>query len=563
MRVRIEQLNPTIGDVDKNLNLILNSLASAESGDVDLLILPEMVLTGYPAQDLLEKLAFREYCYRANEKIIEKTGDTALLFGTLTPNRQDTGRKMFNSAILAHRGKMIGQTNKTLLPTYDIFDDFRYFEPNRKFKCMEFKGVKLGVTICEDIWYNENEVQYHVYDVSPAARLRDQGAQVIINISASPFTKSKHRNRLQMLKNHAAQLDLPLFYSNQVGAHTEVIFDGDSLALDSRGNLIATTEPYKEDYTDVDWNPAQGSLECIGVEKNTVEDKQARILGAIRLGLGDYLRKTGISRKVVVGLSGGIDSALTVVLAVAAIGAENVVALNMPSEFSSRGSRDHSAQLAENLGIELHNIEIKTLYRDYLDALAPLFKGTEFGVAEENIQSRIRGSLLMAYSNKFGNMLLATGNKSELAVGYATLYGDMNGGLNLIGDLYKNEVFELAYWLNDTYYQKEVIPKPILEKPPSAELRPDQKDTDSLPEYAILDQILWRYIDLQQELKQIVEAGYEEEIVRETIRMVDLNEFKRFQAPPILKLSPKSFGTGRRWPMVQNWTYHEMSKKES
>lgn len=629
MKIRVEQLNPTIGDIGGNSGMILNALEKAEEDGIELLVLPEMILTGYPVQDLLENEYFREYCYKANQEIIDKTVRTALLFGTLTPNPSGIGRKMFNSAILCRNGQVLGRADKTLLPTYDIFDDLRYFEPGSQIRCLNLGEVKLGVTICEDIWYNENEVQYHYYDVNPAEELKALGARAIINISASPYTKSKHENRLQMLRNHTDSLNLPVFYSNQTGAQTEVLFDGDSMVMDANGKIVAITEPFEPGYVDVDWSPGTGRVKRIENQPDPVKQREAagysepesgkdkqkparedkgrpvipaseeigvpshpvrpegwredvdssegksglgqlilaqpskgvsdhhRLFKAMLTGIQDYLCKTGISGQVILGLSGGIDSALVAVLAAEAVGSRNVTALMMPGDFSSAGSIEDSETLAENLGINHRKMPITNLYKTYLDTLAPLFEGTEFGVAEENVQSRIRGALLMACSNKFGPMLLSTGNKSELAVGYATLYGDMNGGLNPIGDLYKTEVFQLCRWLNREYYKKEVIPNEILEKPPSAELRPDQKDTDSLPEYEILDDILWRYIDLQQESERITkEGGHDGDVVRWILKLVDYNEFKRFQAPPILKLSSKSFGTGRRWPLVQSWTGH-------
>lgn len=557
MRIRIEQLNPTVGDIKGNTGLILNALQKAEEKEVDLLILPEMVLTGYPAQDLLEKASFREVCYRANEEIIRATKETALLFGSITPNESGTGRKMFNSALLAKKGVLEGTAYKTLLPTYDVFDDLRYFEPNKAFECLALDGIKLGVTICEDIWYNENEVQYHIYETDPARLLKERGARMVINISASPYTKSKHENRLKMLKNHAKQLGLPVLYCNQVGAHTDIIFDGDSIAFSPEGKIEAATRAFEPSDTDLEWNPEIGEItktagpDTAGSYPVSVERRQFE---AIRLGLRDYLGKTGISGKVILGLSGGIDSALVCTLAAEALGPENVQAMTMPGEFSSGGSVTDSQALAANLSIELSEIPIANLYDEYSRSLKPLFRDLPFGVAEENLQSRIRGTLLMAAANKFGKFLLATGNKSEYAVGYATLYGDMNGALAIIGDLYKTEVFELARWLNESYYHAEMIPDSIISKPPSAELRPDQKDTDSLPEYHILDNILYRYIELQESAGDIISSGHEEDVVLRVIRLVDRNEFKRYQAAPILKLCSKSFGIGRRWPLVQRWT---------
>lgn len=560
MQIRLEQLNPTVGDIDGNRELILNTLRKAESEGIDLLILPEMVLTGYPVQDLLEKVSFREYCYPANEDIINQTGETALLFGSLTPNHKSTGRKMYNSALLAKGGELLGMTHKTLLPTYDVFDDLRYFEPNSEFRCMELDGVKLGVTICEDIWFNENEVQYHVYDIDPAKKMAEAGADCIINISASPFTHTKHENRLHLLGSHAERLQLPVLYCNEIGAHTEIIFEGDSMALSAAGSQIANTEPFEASYTDIEFD---AESKKITPSKNSTlidypDSKEERTFRAIQRGLVDYLEKTGAGKDVVIGLSGGIDSAIVCALAVEALGAEHVKAITMPSEFSSTGSVTDSERLSQNLGIELYTLPIKDIYEQFNESLHPLFKDLPFGTAEENLQSRIRGTLLMAYSNKFGGFLLPTGNKSEYAVGYATLYGDMNGAVAIIGDLYKTEVYSLARWMNDALYEKEIIPESIITKEPSAELRPDQKDSDSLPDYETLDSILYKYLEQQKSADEIIADIGNEAAVHKVIQLVDRNEFKRFQTAPILKLSSKSFGTGRRWPLVQQWTKHEL-----
>lgn len=555
MRIRIEQLNPIIGDLNGNKELILDALKRAGEAKMDLLILPEMVITGYPVQDLLEERSFRESCYGVNREIVEATGETALLFGTLTPNETGFGRKIFNSGLLARNGELLGTTHKALLPTYDIFDDLRYFEPSTQFRCLELDGVKLGITICEDIWYNENEVQYHTYSVDPAKELAKQGADVIINISASPYTKSKHENRFSMLRNHARKLNLPVLYSNQTGSHTDVIFDGDSMAINAEGDLVSGTEPFRADYLDVELNGrAVSSLSPEIREKKYPKSKEERQFRAICHGLQDYLRKTGVTDSVLLGLSGGIDSALVCAIAAEAVGAENVLALTMPSEFSSEGSVSDSQVLADNLGVELKEIPISESYESLMKGLSPVFGDRPFGVAEENLQSRIRGTMLMAASNKLNRFLLATGNKSEYAVGYATLYGDMNGALAPIGDLWKTEVFDLCRWLNSSWYKKEMIPESIITKPPSAELRPDQKDSDSLPEYEVLDEILLHYIERQDGVTEITDKGFEPELVRKIVRLVDMNEFKRFQAAPILKLSSKSFGTGRRRPIVQRWT---------
>jgi NAD+ synthetase len=555
MKVRLHQLNPVIGDFSGNKSLILKALERAERADIDLLILPEMCVTGYPAQDLLEMNSFREMCYRTNKELIQKTKGTALLFGSITPNESGYGRKMYNSALLARNGSLIDVTHKTLLPTYDIFDDLRYFEPNKEFHCVDFDGFKLGITICEDIWYNENEVQYHTYETDPALELKKAGADVIINISASPFTGTKHENRVQMIQNHAKKLGLPVLYSNQVGAHTEVVFDGDSQAIDRNGNVVVNTTAFDPSFADLELS-ADGNCKAFTGRGNIdyPEKGPSRYFSAIKRGLQDYISKTGITENVVLGLSGGIDSALVCVLAAEALGPEKVTAITMPTEFSSLGSVTDSEKLAKNLGVELIEVPIQPIFTSFREQLHPSFKDLPFGVAEENLQSRIRGSLLMTYANKFGHFLLPTGNKSEYAVGYATLYGDMNGALAVIGDLYKTEVYNLSNWLNREYYQSDMIPEQILTKPPSAELRPDQKDSDSLPDYEVLDDILYHYIELQMSCNQIVELGHSEEVVRKITKLVDYNEFKRFQAAPILKLNSKSFGTGRRWPIVQGWT---------
>ncbi len=562
MKIRLEQLNPVVGDLSGNKSKILRALKRAEKDGIELLILPELVTLGYPAQDLLEMNHLKNSCFEVNREIISSTGDTAILFGSITPNENKFGRKIYNSALLAKSGKLIGETEKNLLPTYDVFDDLRYFEPSTTFSCLEFEGLSLGVTICEDIWYNENEIQYHTYDVDPAHELKKLGADVIINISASPYTNLKHENRVSMLRNHVKRLGLPILYSNQVGTQTDIIFDGDTMAINTSAEVIATTTAFEESYTDVVWDKSSRDVIAVKTEKmpEYPKSKSERQFKAILNGLIDYINKTGFSNSVVIGLSGGIDSALVCAIAVEALGAENVTAITMPSEFSSKGSVTDSNELASNLGIELMEIPIKNLFDNYREALSPAFGDRPFDTAEENLQSRIRGSLLMAYSNKMDSFLLTTGNKSEYAVGYATLYGDMNGALAIIGDLYKTEVFELCEWLNREYYQKEVIPSEIINKPPSAELRPDQKDSDSLPDYEVLDNILFQYIEQQKSKEEIIAGGANENVVTKIITLVDTNEFKRYQAAPILKMSSKSFGIGRRWPIVQGWSGEHLKK---
>ncbi|MFN1835918.1 NAD+ synthase [Balneola sp. MJW-20] len=565
MKIRLSQLNPVIGDLTGNKDKIIRSIQNAEEDGIELLILPELMLTGYPPMDLLEKEAFRESCYQLNREIIDHTGAMTVIFGSITPNHSGVGRKCYNSAIVAANGDQIALVHKALLPTYDVFDDLRYFEPGSEFKPVVIGGVSFGITVCEDIWYNANEINYHIYDVNPAELLVEQGAQAIINISASPFTKYKPHSRRSMLQGHAKKYKRPLFYVNSVGAQTELVFDGDSLIADPQGNMLARAARFEECNLDIHYHAQDQGISILNAEPAALEDppEEQSIFRALTLGLRDYMEKTGISDKVLVGLSGGIDSALVCAIAAEALGPENVIAVTMPSQFSSSGSVSDSEKLAQNLGIKLHEIAIKDIYDVFMDKLDPLFKDTEFGVAEENLQSRIRGNLLMTLSNKFGYMLLNTGNKSELAVGYCTLYGDMAGGLALISDVYKTEVYSIARWYNEKYHGKEIIPDSIIEKEPSAELRPDQKDTDSLPDYGTLDAVLKYYIEDQSSREEIIAQGIPEEVTDRVIGLVDRNEYKRYQSAPGLKVSPKSFGIGRRWPIVQRWTGHERKLKET
>jgi len=559
VRIRLEQINPIIGDLSGNKDRILKSIKNAEDDGIDLLLLPELVTCGYPPMDLLERQIFRDLLYEVNRDIIEATGNTAVIFGSVTENHAKTGRGIYNSAIVAQNGEEIDRIHKALLPTYDVFDDLRYFEPGDKFHPVVINGVKMGITVCEDIWFNDNDIQYHTYAVNPAEELARKGAEVIVNISASPFNKNKPVTRKNMLQKHALGLELPLLYVNQVGAQTELVFDGDSLAFDGAGALIARSKRFVEDIVDVDLDTDTYAVSAVTDVSENLKNPfvEEALFEGLVTGVKDYIYKSKAAEKVILGLSGGIDSALTAVIAKEALGAENVIAVTMPSEFSTEGSVSDSQILANNLGIELLEIPIKDIYGTFTDILKPHFEGTEFGVAEENIQSRSRGVILMALANKFGYMLLNTGNKSEMAVGYCTLYGDMAGGLSVISDLYKTEVFRVSRWLNDEYYNDEVIPESIINKPPSAELRPDQKDSDSLPEYGTLDAILRYYIEQQCSREEIIQTGLDGELVDKVIKLVDLNEYKRFQAPPGLKMSAKAFGSGRRWPLVQRWTGQE------
>jgi len=562
VNIRLQQINPAIGDLLGNKNLIIEAIQNAETDNIDLLILPELCVCGYPPMDLLERDDFIASAIETNREIVSATKSATVIFGAITPNESGTGRKLFNSAIIAQNGHECQIVHKALLPTYDVFDDLRYFEPNMIFEPVKINGFNFGVTICEDIWYNENEYQYHNYTINPAQKLVEKGAQAIINISASPFTKTKPLSRLKMLKTHAIKLGVPVFYANQVGANTELVFDGASAAIDNKGKIIADTELFTPQYTDVQFG-GQFITAAKKIKNQFEWPKEKLIFNALKAGLEDYLSKTNFTNSVVLGLSGGIDSALVCTIAAEAIGPEQVLAVTMPSQFSSDGSITDSEKLAQNLGVRLEKITIKQLYDSYITQLKPLFEDRSFGIAEENLQSRIRGNLLMAISNKFGCMLLNTSNKSELAVGYGTLYGDMSGGLGLISDLYKSEVNALAEWLNKEYFKKIVIPESIIQKAPSAELRPDQKDTDTLPDYSVLDKILFYYIEEQKSAEFIISKGYSERVVKKVISMVQSSEHKRYQSPPGLKISAKAFGVGRRWPIVQKWISQPENVKES
>lgn len=547
MKVALAQLNYTIGDFEGNSAKIIANIEKAKSERADLVVFSELSVTGYYPHDLLEKKEFIQKAEKAVLNIAKHCTEIAAIIGAPRINENAKGKQLYNSAFFLNEGKVQYVQNKTLLPTYDIFDEYRHFEPNREFSIVNYKGEKIALTICEDLWDElptANEFgKDKLYQISPLEELSKLNPDFVINISASPFSYNQEEWRKNVLIKKAKNYNLPIFYINQVGAQTELIFDGGSVCINTKGEIVKEMKYFDEDFLMVDTrhfgNPK------IQPKTETIE----KIHDALVLGIRDYFTKMGF-RKATLGLSGGIDSAITVVLAVRALGAENVRVLLMPSKYSSDHSVDDARQLAENLGIEYHVVNIQSAVDAFEKGLSPLFTGMTSDVTEENIQARARGIYMMAISNKFGHILLNTTNKSECAVGYGTLYGDMNGGLAVLGDVYKMDVFRLAHFINR---ETEIIPENTITKPPSAELRPDQKDTDSLPEYHDLDKMLFSYIEMNMSPKEIVALGFDEAVVTRVIRMVNINEYKRFQAAPILRISSKAFGFGRKMPLVARY----------
>lgn len=547
MKVAIAQVNYTIGDFEGNSKKIIQHIEKAKTDGADLVAFSELSVCGYYPHDLLEKKEFIKKAEDAILKIAESCVGIAAIVGAPKLNENDRGKQLFNSAFFLADGEIKSVHNKTLLPTYDIFDEYRHFEPNKDFAVVEYKGEKIAITICEDLWDElptENEFgKDKLYQISPMEELSKFNPDFVVNISASPFSYNQEGWRKNVLIKKAKNYNLPVFYINQVGAQTELIFDGGSVFINNQGEIIKELSYFEEDNLLVDTKNIGEKL-----LQNRVETTE-KIHDALVLGIRDYFHKMGF-KKATLGLSGGIDSAVTVVLAVRALGAENVRVLLMPSKYSSDHSVEDARQLAENLKIQYEIVNIQSAVDKFEKELAPLFEGTESGVTEENIQARARGIYVMAISNKFGHILLNTTNKSESAVGYGTLYGDMNGGIAVLGDVYKMEVFRLSRFMNK---DSEVIPENTITKPPSAELRPDQKDTDSLPEYEALDKMLFNYIELNKSPKEIAALGFDENEVRRVIRMVNMNEYKRFQAAPILRVSSKAFGFGRKMPLVAKY----------
>jgi NAD+ synthetase len=571
VKIALAQINPTVGDFTGNLEKIIAVSRRAADQGARLTVFSELVICGYPPADFLEKPSFLARCRSAVDELAAATRDlpTAVLAGVALPATHaagiESGKPAVNAAVLMDGGRLLLEQHKRLLPFYDVFDEQRYFIPSQPQRVVELDGVRLAITICEDAWNDKNFWPRRLYTVDPMEELMRQQPAIHINLSSSPFWHGKRALRRQMLAAVARHDGIPVLLVNQVGGDDSLIFDGTSLAIDARGELSAQAASFAEDLLIVDpfqtsapipaGAPAESAQKVVPAPhevasaplNDDTEDDTEAAYRALVLGTRDYVRKCGF-RKALVGLSGGIDSALVAAIATEALGAENVLAIGMPSPYSSAGSIDDSRQLAANLGIRFEVIGISGLFAEFTDALEPLFAGTKPDITEENIQSRIRGDLLMALSNKFSALVLTTGNKSEMAVGYCTLYGDMVGALAVIGDLVKTRVYQVCRWINRA---DEVIPWAILEKPPSAELRPDQKDTDSLPPYEVLDPILEAYVERYETPEQIAQAnGFPLELVQQVVRLVERSEYKRQQAAPVLKVTSKSFGMGRRFPIA-------------
>jgi NAD+ synthase (glutamine-hydrolysing) len=539
MKIALAQINCHIGNFETNEAKIIDCIVRAEKEGAAIIVFPELAICGYPPLDFLDYQHFIKLCLMSIDKIATCCKSITAIVGAPDINKIPEGKNLFNAAFVLQHGKVLDVVHKTLLPTYDVFDEYRYFEPNNKFSLIEIKGKKIALTICEDLWNEEDDP---MYIFSPMEKLIQQQPELIINIAASPFDYSHREKRIGILKRNAMKYQLPLVYVNHVGAQTDILFDGGSLAMNNKGELISELNYFKEDFKIIDLTHNSNSTTAAG---NKIE----RIHQALVMGISDYFQKMKFN-KAVLGLSGGVDSALVLALAVEALGKDNVFPVMMPSPYSSDHSVTDSEKLASNLDVKVIKIPVNEIYDSFMKATEKFFEGKPFNVAEENIQARTRGTLLMALANKHNYILLNTSNKSELAVGYGTLYGDMAGGIAVIGDLYKTEVYELCRYLNRN---GEIIPENILTKAPSAELRPGQKDSDSLPDYEQLDQILFQYIELQLGPDQIIDNGWDETLVKRILQMVNRNEYKRFQFAPILRVSPKAFGRGRRMPLVAKY----------
>jgi NAD+ synthase (glutamine-hydrolysing) len=568
MKIYVAQQNYHIGNFTLNRDKIIQAVEDGRKAGADLVVFSELSVCGYPPRDFLEFEDFMQQTEKTIQEIAQHSHGIGIIVGAPTHNPQPEGKNLLNAALLLYNGKIQGIVSKSLLPNYDVFDEYRYFEPAYSWNCIEFMGKKLAITICEDIW---NLGDNPLYRVCPMDELMKQKPDLMINVSASPFDYDHDEDRKEVIRLNVKKYKLPMIYCNAVGAQTEIVFDGGSLVCADNAVIAAELKYFEEDYLLVDTENLVGQQHTADATSHhpmtadlrvaktddpdtiidylTKENNIAQVKAALVLGIRDYFSKMGFT-KAILGSSGGIDSAVVLTLAVDALGKDNVTAVLMPSGFSSSHSVDDAVELSKKLGNPYHIVPIQPVYEAILGSLDPLFSGTAFGLAEENMQSRSRGNILMAIANKFGHVLLNTSNKSELATGYGTLYGDMAGGLSVIGDLYKTQVYALAQYLNS---QEEIIPGNILTKAPSAELRPNQKDSDSLPEYDVLDRILYLYIERRKGLADIISAGFDEALVKRALKLVNASEYKRNQFCPIIRVSTKAFGVGRRFPIVAKY----------
>lgn len=545
MKIALAQINVHIGNFEANFNKIANFIEDAKKQQADIILFPELSVCGYPPRDFLDFDDFVDKCYEVIEKIKPLTQEIAVVVGSPSRNPKIEGKDLYNSAFFIFEGKIKHIVNKALLPTYDIFDEYRYFEPATEFQNITFKGRKIALTVCEDLWNVGNDNP--MYKACPMDVLIKDKVQpeVMLNISASPFDYDHAAGRITTLKANTTKYKIPVFYVNHCGAQTDLIFDGGSIVVNANSVVFDEMKYFEEQLSVYDLDEVIASKQTQTIDNVQPKVKIDLIYRALVTGIRNYFEKLGF-KKAILGLSGGVDSALTAVLAADALGAENVWGLLMPSQYSTGHSVTDALELANNLGIKHDTIAIKNMYDSVVGELTPLFNGKSFDVTEENIQARLRGLTLMAMCNKHGYILLNTTNKSEAAVGYGTLYGDLCGGLAVLADVYKTEVYELVAYINR---EKEIIPQHIITKAPSAELRPGQKDQDTLPPYDVLDKILFQYIELSQSPQDILNLGFDEHTVRRTLKMVNSNEWKRFQFPPVLRVSPKAFGVGRRMPI--------------
>jgi NAD+ synthase (glutamine-hydrolysing) len=546
VKIALGQINPTVGDICGNAAKILENVERARQRGAQLIIFPELAICGYPPLDLVEKPSFVARNREVAEQVAQKLASNGsrgidVICGLVTPAQAETGKSVMNSAALLSNGRISFLQSKMLLPTYDVFDELRYFAPARKQELISLNGSKVALTICEDAWNDKHFWNKRLYNVDPVEELVRAGGNLVLNISASPFHVGKIELRRKMLQHIATDFRCPVVMVNQVGGNDSLIFDGSSVAIAPDGRIVAQARSFEEDLVLFDSAALTGDIHPSN------EEDEASGYAALVLGTRDYVRKCGF-RKVIIGLSGGIDSAITAAIAVDALGSENVLGVSMPGPYSSQGSIDDARELAQNLKIRFEIVPITKMFNEYLKGLTPVFQGLPPDLTEENLQARIRGSILMALSNKLNSLVLATSNKSEMAVGYSTLYGDMVGALAVIADVPKTMVYRLTEYRNRV---SPVIPKATISKPPSAELRPNQKDTDSLPPYEVLDCILEDYVEDYKSVDQIVrERGFDPETVRKVVKMIERSEYKRQQAAPVLKISPKAFGQGRRFPIA-------------